>query len=318
MSIKIFWTPAGVTLDTIREKRLVDISDGDTPNIRMNVRMLSIDTPEKRALRASRNLDPANAAFQELAEWLKTGDAPATDALAQHLIPRLERADGAATAHVAQGVAATEAHEALSRERLRRPTGSVRPLFVRIADQPFDRFGRLLAYVAPSYSAEERQAMTRAERATFNLLMIENGWAAPFILFPNIPGELDLPLAQAAGRRAIAERRGAWADPLALTGYELRSCERLVEIMRKVKSGKRLSGAERFGWIYRYCADMTTRADLRSARLYPRRAGEPCVHLARRCARGGRRTQSRAAGGLTGPPRLINSTPSSTRPAPGA
>jgi hypothetical protein len=46
MTVKIFWQPHSFNLDQIGQKRLVDISDGDTPNIRMNVRMLSIDTPE--------------------------------------------------------------------------------------------------------------------------------------------------------------------------------------------------------------------------------------------------------------------------------
>ena len=36
MTVKVFWQPQSFNLDQIGQKRLVDISDGDTPNIRMN------------------------------------------------------------------------------------------------------------------------------------------------------------------------------------------------------------------------------------------------------------------------------------------
>jgi len=253
----IFWTPEGMTLDTIREKRLLDISDGDTPNIRMNVRMLSIDTPEKRPTGRIRNADRLQEAFLATADWIETGTSPVPEALAAHLLPRLRRADAVAR-HLDQGRRATEAFEALKEEKLRRPTGSVRPLFVRVADERFDRYGRLLAYVAPSYTAEERAAMTRLERATFNLLMIESGWAAPFVLYPSIPGERDLPLLMRVAAEAVAEGRGAWGEADMLAGYEFRMCERLAAIQADVAAGRTLSPGDLGGYVYRYCADMTT------------------------------------------------------------
>lgn len=75
------------------------------------------------------------------------------------------------------------------------------------------RQGRLLAHVAPSDEPEERRAMGRRVRATFNVDMVENGWPTAFILSPNIPSELDLPMFHDAVRTAVAEGRGAWADP---------------------------------------------------------------------------------------------------------
>ena len=120
MPLKIFWTPDGITLDSIRDKRLVDISDGDTPNIRMNVRMLSIDTPEKRPTGKIRNKDELQAMFQEVATWIETGDSPVNANLAAHLVPRLKRIDAVAN-HLAQGAQATAAHEALVDTKLRRP-----------------------------------------------------------------------------------------------------------------------------------------------------------------------------------------------------
>ena len=268
MALKVFWTPAGITLDTIREKRLVDISDGDTPNIRMNVRMLSIDTPEKAPTGDIRNRAELQDLFQDTAGWIASGEAPVRAALAAHLAPRLAREDAVA-AHLAQGAEATAAHEALVEEKLRRPSGTYRPLFVRVADERFDQYGRLLAYVAPSYTAEERRAMTLRERATFNLLMVARGWAASFPIFPSVPGEDDLPLLQAEAKEAAEGGLGAWADPLMLTGYEFRMCERLAALRKAVRAGRRVDAATWTGWVERYCCDIET-AEIRAPQDYVR------------------------------------------------
>lgn len=257
MSLKVYWQPDGINLDQIGRKRLVDISDGDTPNIRMNVRMLSIDTPEKAATGKIRKLEELDDEFAQLAVWLQSGNAPIGDDLAAVYLPKLQRPN-AASAHVAQGKKATEQMELLRAERLRRPSGSIRNLFVRIADQPFDRYGRLLAYVAPDYSAKELGELSRAERATFNHLMAASGWAAPFIIYPSIPNDWDLKFFRNGAKAAVEQGLGAWADPLMLTGYEFRGLERLAYIHRSVRARKKLSGSELFSWVYRYCVDMTT------------------------------------------------------------
>ncbi len=268
MSLKIFWTPNGITLDQIGDKRFVDLSDGDTPNIRMNIRMLSIDTPEKAPTGAIRNAARLQEAFVRCAHWIASGSSPVVPALVAHLGPRLARADAVAS-HLAQGAAASAAHEALIQTRLRRPTGSLRPLFVRVADERFDQYGRLLAYVAPSFSAAERRSMTREDRATFNHLMVASGWAAPFMIFPSIPGEDDLPMFIAAATTAIDEARGAWADPLGLTGYEFRMCERLAALSESVLAGRTPTASEQTGWVERYCVDVT-QASLHSPQDYIR------------------------------------------------
>lgn len=257
MGIKVFWTPAGINLNTIGDNRFIDLSDGDTPNIRMSIRMLSIDTPEKAATAGIRDLDKLDDAFNGLAAWMQTGNAPVTADLAAHLVPRLARAQPA-HAHVAQGKAATEAHDALIAQFLKKPNGRMRNLFVRIADEPFDQYGRLLAYVAPDYTPEERASMTRAERATFNLRMIENGHAAPFVIYPSVPGELDYPIFVAAAEAAIAAKKGIWADPLVLLAYEFRAMERLAGLKQKLDKGTKVSKTELFGFIERYCADIST------------------------------------------------------------
>lgn len=47
--VQVLWTPAGAQIPNLGARALVDVSDGDTPNIRMPIRMLSIDTPEVTA-----------------------------------------------------------------------------------------------------------------------------------------------------------------------------------------------------------------------------------------------------------------------------
>ena len=46
--VQVLWSPAGATIPSLGDLALVDVHDGDTPSVRMSVRMLSIDTPRSR------------------------------------------------------------------------------------------------------------------------------------------------------------------------------------------------------------------------------------------------------------------------------
>lgn len=260
--LAIFWTPAGTTLDTLGSKQLVDVTDGDTPNVRMPIRMLSIDTPE--TCPDGPRLDPV---FAALVPWIESGEAPIDPDLAAALLPKL-RAPQPVSRHKAMGERAKEAFGRLLEERLARPDGGRRNLFLRTADEPFDKNGRLLAYLAPHYSKAELERLSRRERATFDLNLVEQGWAAPFVLYPSIPGELDLPLRHAAAREARARRLGIWADPLLLLPYEFRALERLAQLEARLDAGAKLPPAELWSWIERYCADMTSRLLYRPQRYF--------------------------------------------------
>lgn len=257
MSLRIFWQPDGINLDQLGDKRLTDISDGDTPKIEMSIRMLSIDTPETGPVARGMSKAEALELAAPTADWIESGRSPVTEALAEHLLPRLRR-DRMAQVHWDQGAEAKAHFKAITAARLARPSGRARPLFLRAADERFDGYGRLLAYVAPSYSAEERRQMTRRERATFNFDMIASGHAASFIIYPAIPGEIDLPMTVEAARTAQQEGKGAWADPLCLTGYEYRMVEKLMLVFQKVAQGVDVAPATWSGWIERYCVDVST------------------------------------------------------------
>lgn len=255
---QILWTPAGQNLPSLGVKALVDVSDGDTPNIRMPIRMLSIDTPEVAA-KSQGGAIKIDDKFKQLAVWIKNGIAPISREFRDYILPKLENVD-AGTLQYNQGKQASAFYESILEERLiRKNTSKRRKLFIRNANSPFDNYGRLLAYVSPSYSRKERQEMTRKERATFNLNLIESGWAAPFIIFPNIPGELDLPLYLEVSNSAKEFGKGQYENDLSLYGYEYRMCEKLYAITKKIDENISLSYPEKLGWRTRYCADMRDR-----------------------------------------------------------
>jgi endonuclease YncB( thermonuclease family) len=255
--IEVLWTPAGHSLPSLGARALVDVTDGDTPNIRMPVRMLSVDTPEVTAS------SPAGAArvderFAELVGWLNDGTAPVSARFRDYILPKLATGT-AGTLQFSQGKAASAFFAERKDARLTRPNGTLRSLFLRAADEFFDDNGRLLAYIAPSFSSAELRQLSRAERATFNLDLVESGWAAPFIIFPSLPGELDMPLFVAAAVDAMENGRGQYAEPLSLPGYEYRMCEKLHRISRRIAEGAELSFPEKLEWRSRYCVDMRER-----------------------------------------------------------
>lgn len=254
--LKLFWDPAGLELNAIGTNRFVRITDGDTPYVSMAIRMLSIDTPE---VHYPGNQDPSrhDEKLAELAGWIQEGKAPIQPGLASYLHPKV------ATGHAGalqkrQAEAATAAFQKMLDLKLTKPNGEKRPLFLKTANESFDQYGRLLAYMSPNYSEKERAAMSRSERATFNLMMVESGWAASFPIYPSLPRHADLLMLKEAAEQAVQNNKGAWADPMTLTGYEFRMCYKLWEVTRKLVKGEALSSREKYGWVERYCVDMAT------------------------------------------------------------
>ncbi|MFD4143653.1 MULTISPECIES: nuclease [unclassified Streptomyces] len=256
--IQILWSPAGATMPALGSRPLVDVHDGDTPNFRMPIRMLSVDTPEVTADTAE-GAAQVDQNFVQLAEWIRQGVAPITPGLAEFVLPKLETGK-AGSLQFEQGTAAKEFNKKNINDRLARPGKPPRNLFIRMADSPFDPNHRLLAYIAPSYSAKELATLSREERATFNLDLVTKGWSPTFIIYPSIPGELDLPIMLAAAEKAVAEKRGIWEKSTTLLAYEYRALEDLFSVTkRKVEGDKKLRPSDLFSWRERYCVDMRTR-----------------------------------------------------------
>jgi len=255
--VKLFWDPQGFELDSLGDKEYLRATDGDTPSIAVSIRMLSIDTPEVH-YPGNQHPSAQDANLRQLAEWIQQGKAPVSDALSAYLHPKLVTG-AAGTLQETQGNQAADVFKRLLAEKLKQPNGNQRRLFVQTADEQFDQYGRLLAYIAPNYSEAERARMTRQERATFNLLMVESGWAATLVIYPSLPAYPDLVLLREVAQNAFDNRRGAWADPLALTGYEFRMGVKLFQLTKKIVSGQKTTREERENWVERYCVDMTTR-----------------------------------------------------------
>jgi len=256
-SIQVLWTPAGENLPSLGARALVDVSDGDTPNMRLPIRMLSIDTPEvtARTVERAKILDEK---FSDVARWMEDGNAPVSDNFANYILPKL-KTGSAATLQLEQGKSASAWFKERVKVRLERPGKKPRKLFTRTSQAPFDNYNRLLAYISPSYSKKERKTMSRKERATFNMDLVESGWAMPFILFPNIPGELDLPLYLKIATAAADEKRGQYQNSLFLPGWEYRMMEKLVGIKKKVDNNAKLSFPDLIKWRSRYAMDMRNR-----------------------------------------------------------
>src|SRR5687767_3961386 len=83
--VEIFWQPAGLTMPNLGSRALVDVTDGDTPNVRMPIRMLSIDTPEVTA-RTPERAAAVDGEFAQLAAWIREGKAPVSRRFAEHLL----------------------------------------------------------------------------------------------------------------------------------------------------------------------------------------------------------------------------------------
>lgn len=255
--VNLFWNPTGFELDSLGTKQLTKISDGDTPQVSFSIRMLSIDTPEVH-YPGTQSPSKHDSKLAQLGDWIQQGKAPIDGALGEHLRPKLATGS-AGTLQKLQGDLASKAFQDLLDAKLTKPNGRKRSVFLRSADEKFDQYGRVLAYVAPSYDPVELAGMTPLQRATFNLLMVDSGWAAPFPIYPSLPKYTDLVLFQSVAEDAMLQKRGAYADAQSLAGYEFRMCYRLWEVTDDLQKSKKLSESERLGWIERFCVDMTTR-----------------------------------------------------------
>jgi len=112
--------------------------------------MLSIDTPEVH-YPGIQKPSKQDANLAQLAIWIQQGKAPIQRGLGDYLYPKLATGK-AGRLQEEQGEQATTMFKSLLDEKLTRPGGRKRRLFIRAADQHFDQYGRLLAYIAPNYS----------------------------------------------------------------------------------------------------------------------------------------------------------------------
>jgi endonuclease YncB( thermonuclease family) len=223
----------------------VSCTDGDTPTIQLPVRMLGIDAPELHFGGADER-NPGR--FDVPMTTFLTGAGAGLDpGLKAYLEPRL--LNKASTRHITAGKVAHDHFDAMSKARRERFDKKGKPLtprklFIMVAEEVFDKYGRMLAYVNANYTAKERESIPALKRPTFNLQMMQEGHAASLLIYPNVPAEKDLKLVQAGVKAARLGKLGFWADEQALLAYEFRW---IVDTL-----GGRRQGPDRF------CGDLTT------------------------------------------------------------
>jgi endonuclease YncB( thermonuclease family) len=210
-------------------------SDGDTPIIEQPIRMVSIDTPEK-----------SYGGGQELGQ--EKLDACRDRLLAgfyDELIPEETKAyllnkltADAAAIHIEAAHEATSHFQQFLDSRLQVDDDTRRRLAVFPAGELIDGYGRLLAYIAPWFKREELPPYGDPERRTFNLQMLESGWAALFIIYPSFPRKGDFQSAVDAAADAFNDSRGQWQYGAGfLPGYEYRMCIKLGTQLATAKKG---------------------------------------------------------------------------------
>ena len=254
--VSLLWHPQGFNYPALVGRALTNAERGDLPNIRMPVRLIGVDTPETNATTEAQ-AQKIDEQFLELAQWIRKGKVKLTRTFADFVLPRLE-AGHAAFLQMRNAKEAAVFFDSITKERLCLPSGRRRELFIRAGEEPFDYGNKLLVYLAPRFNDKELRSMTRKERSTFNLDYIRAGWAAPFIIYPNIPGEYDMPLLIEAVTEAIEAERGIWRDHLRLLPYEYRLLTLLYDVTKEIIGGANLSAEEQFGFRSRYCVDMRT------------------------------------------------------------
>ncbi len=209
-------------------------SDGDTPIIRQPIRMVSIDTPEKKygggAPLQQEKLDAARVRLQSDS----FGDLIPQETK-DYFVSKLD--SDAAVRHTTAANQASTAFEDLLDERLIRleepddddPTRIwKRNLAVFPSGQMIDTYGRILAYIAPWFSASQLPPVGDPLRNTINLEMLKNGWGALFIIYPSIPKPADFEMALNAARQGFESRDGQWQErELFLPAYEYRALIKL-------------------------------------------------------------------------------------------
>jgi endonuclease YncB( thermonuclease family) len=235
------------------QRRLLRTSDGDTPYIEQPIRMVSCDTPEKehyagKPEKAQETLDKARqrlagAYYAALPEKIR-------DYYLEKLSPT------AAEAHITAGHAATKFLDEQLGVRLLKADGNRRALAIIPSGEIIDSYGRMLAYFTPWFAgtaSDPLPPVTSVERRTFNLDMIESGWAAFFPVYPSLPKDFDFNLAIAAAEGAWSAKRGQWKGNGAkfLLAYEFRAC---VKLARAQSASAGISAA-----FERHCVDLRSR-----------------------------------------------------------
>ncbi len=240
---KISWQPRSYSIGDYRYSR---ITDGDTPFIEVSIRMLSIEAPEVHYPGETKPYKH-DEKLKELGERLKNGAfSEIPDKLRKYLIERLD--DHSGTRQYTQGLWSSDHFLEMIEKELYPRNRAARKLFLIGSGDRFDQHGRVLAYITKKLTKKELEETPKSKRKTFNLMLVEEGWAASFPVYPSLPGIDDFEMLRSGAERAREEKKGIWQDPKTLLGYEFRMCVKLLKQNAKIDD-----------YLPRFCADVTTK-----------------------------------------------------------
>jgi endonuclease YncB( thermonuclease family) len=191
----------------VSPKKDIGGPDGDTIKIEQPIRMVSCDTPEKEkpfgtAATAQPKLNIAKKRLQE------GFFAALPKGLIKYLTQRIT-AD-AAKKHINAGKDASTHFEKVKDAALNKPNGTRRKVGVLPSGEVIDRNGRMLAYIM-TYLEKPLPPKGDPARKTYNLIMVEDGWASFFPIWPSLPTDpKDFEIIYAAAKKAWSNKKGMW------------------------------------------------------------------------------------------------------------
>lgn len=236
-AIPEFKLPVAEKLKGSDDAGWVSATDGDTPRVSLPIRMLGIDAPEYHYQGADQ--EHPGKFDAEIRGFLGAAGSGLEAGLRAYLEPRLKGKP--CTRQIAAGKKALRHFEKLKHQRLdpgqryNEKRKTQRRLYIMVAQEVFDKHGRMLAYINASYNQAEREAIPPAERPTFNLQMMQEGHAVSLLIYPNIPKATDLELVQNAVADARTARKGFWhaGEGRVLLAYEFRWIVDTIQGARK-------------------------------------------------------------------------------------
>ncbi len=238
----------------VSPKKDIGAPDGDTIKIEQPVRLVSCDTPEKeKPLGTAATTQPKlNIAKQRL---LQTGFFPLLPkGLIKYLADKIT--PDAAKRHINAGKDASAHFEKIKEKALNKPNGTRRKVGVLPSGEVIDSNGRMLAFIM-TYLEEPLPPKNDPARKTYNLVMVEDGWAAFFPIWPSLPKDpKDFDIIYAAAKKAWTNKKGMWNKhgKDLLLPYEYRLLIKLSAKLSTDKTVKDLMDAA----FQRVCVDLRT------------------------------------------------------------
>jgi endonuclease YncB( thermonuclease family) len=237
----------------VSPKKDIGGPDGDTIKIEQPIRMVSCDTPEKEkpygtAATAQPKLNIVKKRLQE------GFFAALPKGLIKYLTQRIT-AD-AAKKHINAGKDASTHFEKVKNAALNKPNGTRRKVGVLPSGEVIDRNGRMLAYIM-TYLEKPLPPKGDPARKTYNLVMVEDGWASFFPIWPSLPTDpKDFEIIYAAAKKAWSNKKGMWKKygSNLLLPYEYRLLMKLSVAVTADKTAKDLLDTA----FQRLCVDLRT------------------------------------------------------------